>query len=304
MVMVGFYLSSIFYKSYAGIESLDFTIGSPQFIFVYTVLFAGSALLIFFKPRQEMQELVEEQNQHLSGRVGTQEQELKESAAIKSEFIRNVTHEYHAPMTGISSMAQILAENYDQLTDEQRKQAAKTLLDSSLRLEVFDANISSLSKLSKGKLNLKLETINLSNLVEESVSTCRRLYEKKPEDKKWVLDIDEEITANLDKYYFKQCLDNLIINAISYCHKGRIEVALKQNKYGIHFSISDEGVGIPIEDLYDIFAEFTVSSKTHTPAGGRGIGLTLCKKVIEIHGGTIKAESDGKKGAKFSFVLP
>lgn len=66
MVMVGFYLSSIFYKSYAGIESLDFTIGSPQFIFVYTVLFAGTALLIFFKPRQEMEELVEEQNQHLS----------------------------------------------------------------------------------------------------------------------------------------------------------------------------------------------------------------------------------------------
>ena len=71
MVMVGFYLSSMFYKSYAEIESLDFTIGSPQFIFVYTVLFAGAALLIFFKPRQEMQELVEEQNQHLSGRVGT-----------------------------------------------------------------------------------------------------------------------------------------------------------------------------------------------------------------------------------------
>jgi signal transduction histidine kinase len=84
---------------------------------VYTVLFAGAALLIFFKPRQEMQELVEEQNQHLSGRVGTQEQELKESAAIKSEFIRNVTHEYHTPMTGISGMAQILVENYGQLTD-------------------------------------------------------------------------------------------------------------------------------------------------------------------------------------------
>ena len=78
---------------------------------------------------------------------------------------------------------------------------------------------------------------------------------------------------------------------------------MKQNKYGIHFSISDEGVGIPIEELYDIFAEFTVSSRTRTLAGGRGIGLTLCKKVIEIHGGTIKAESDGKKGAKFSFVL-
>jgi len=304
MVVIGICIVLTIFNIYFSELTVDFSIGSPGFICAYTVMIIATTLIIFIKPRQAMQQLVEEQNQHLSGRVGTQEQELKESAAIKSEFIRNVTHEYHAPMTGISSMAQILAENYDQLTDEQRKQAAKTLLDSSLRLEVFDANISSLSKLSKGKLNLKLETINLSNLVEESVSTCRRLYEKKPEDKKWVLDIDEEITANLDKYYFKQCLDNLIINTISYCHKGKIEVVLKQNKYGIHFSISDEGVGIPIEELYDIFAEFTVSSRTRTLAGGRGIGLTLCKKVIEIHGGTIKAESDGKKGAKFTFVLP
>ena len=112
---------------------------------------------------------------------------------------------------------------------------------------------------------------------------------------KWVLDIDEEITANLDKYYFKQCLDNLIINAISYCHKGKIEVALKQNKYGIHFSISDEGVGIPIEELYDIFAEFTVSSRTRTLEGGRGIGLTLCKKVIEFTEVLLKQKATAKK---------
>jgi signal transduction histidine kinase len=304
MLLVGFYCSSEFYKYYAGIEELDVSIGSPQFIFIYMVLFAGAALLIFFKPRQELQELTEEKNEHLSGRVGFQEQELREAAELKSKFIRNIAHEYHAPMTGISSMAQVLVENYDKLNDHQRKQAAKTILESSLRLEVFDENISSLSKLSKPDYNLKLEDIDLGNLVDKSVRTCRRLYETNQEDREWILDIEEGIIVNADKYYFNQALDNLIINSITYCPKGKIEVRLRRDESGVHFSISDEGIGIPTEELYDIFAEFTVSSKTHNPAGGRGMGLTLCKRVIEVHDGTIKAESNGKKGVKFSFDLP
>lgn len=72
----------------------------------------------------------------------------------------------------------------------------------------------------------------------------------------------------------------------------------------IEFSITDEGIGIPQEEIYDIFAPFTVSSKTKTPAGGRGIGLALCKKVIELHGGVIKASSNGKSGATSKFNLP
>ena len=187
------------------------------------------------------------------------------------------------------SMAQVLVENYDKLNDHQRKQAAKTILESSLRLEVFDENISSLSKLSKPDYNLKLEDIDLGNLVDKSVRTCRRLYETNQEDREWILDIEEGVIVNADKYYFNQALDNLIINSITYCPKGKIEVRLRRDESGVHFSIRDEGIGIPIEELYDIFAEFTVSSKTHSPAGGRGVGLTLCKRVIEVHDGTIKA---------------
>ena len=100
-----------------------------------------------------------------------------------------------------------------------------------------------------------------------------------------------------------QALDNLIINAITYCRKGKITVALKKNNNTVEFSISDEGIGIPKDELNDIFAEFTVSSKTRSFAGNRGVGLTLVKRVIEVHNGSIQAESDGKKGAKFSFVL-
>ena len=72
----------------------------------------------------------------------------------------------------------------------------------------------------------------------------------------------------------------------------------------VNFSIQDEGIGIPKEELLSIFDVFVVSSKTHTPAGGKGVGLALCKKTIELHKGKIWAESVEGKGSVFRFLIP
>ena len=97
----------------------------------------------------------------------------------------------------------------------------------------------------------------------------------------------------------------MIINAIQYSKEGNIILELhKHPDATIDFSIQDEGIAIPQAELYDIFLSFIVSSRTKTPAGGRGIGLALCKKAILAHGGQIWAESDGVKGCTFRFTLP
>ena len=220
-------------------------------------------------------------------------------------------------MTGISSTAQVLVQDYDKLNDEQRKIAAKTILESSMRLEIFDANISSLSKLSKPIYRLKLVETDFSGLVEDRVTLCRKLYENEEEStiywregperrtRNWQLDIEEGITLNIDKYYLSQAIDNLIINSINYAKSGTIAISLKRDNdnKGIAFSISDEGIGIPPDELDEVFKEFTVSSRTQSFAGGRGVGLAVCKKVIEVHGGKIKAESK-KIGTTIWFTLP
>ena len=304
MIAVGIFIILAIYNEFFSDFVIDFTIGSPGFICAYTLMMIATTLIIFVKPRQEYQILTEEKNEHLNERVGVQEQELREATALKGEFIRNIAHEYHAPMTGISSMAEVLFENYDKLSDQQVRSGIETILKSSVRLDVFDSNISNLSKLSKPDYNLKLEAVDISDLLYKRITTCRKLYEETKRDREFILDIQDDIITNGDKYYLTQVFDNLIINAISYCKQGKIIVALKQDKQGVQFSISDEGIGIPMNELYNIFAEFTVSSKTWTLAGGRGVGLTLCKRVIEVHGGTIEAKSDGRKGAIFSFYLP
>jgi lysylphosphatidylglycerol synthetase-like protein (DUF2156 family) len=100
MSIVGFYFGLELYKYYAGINEIDFTVGSPEFVSIYVIILAGAVLLMFFKPKQEHQELTEEKNEHLSGRINMYKEQTREAEALKGRFIRNITHEYHAPMTG------------------------------------------------------------------------------------------------------------------------------------------------------------------------------------------------------------
>jgi signal transduction histidine kinase len=207
-------------------------------------------------------------------------------------------------MTGIISMAETLQAGYDRLSDKQKKDAIDVIVNSSYSLKAFDDNISTLSKLSKPNYKLDKEDINFSDLVYNRIQLCRRLYEKNPEDREFVLRIAEDITVSADRNYMTQLLDNLIINTIKYCKDGKINITLNKDNIGVHLVIIDEGIGIPMRELYEIFDPFTVSSRTKTQASGRGVGLTICQRILEVHGGTIKAESDGVKGATFRVMLP
>ena len=207
-------------------------------------------------------------------------------------------------MTGVISMAETLVESYHKLNDQQHLDAAEVILKSSRSLKAFDDNITTLAYLSKPHYELKRENINFSDLVYNRVQTCRRLYEENKEDREFILDIHENVMANVDRAYMTQLLDNLIINSISYCKKGQINVTLRQNRNSIQIVISDTGIGIPKNEIYEIFEPFTVGSRTKTPAGGRGLGLAICKRIIEVHGGSIKVESNGTKGTTFRVELP
>jgi signal transduction histidine kinase len=208
-------------------------------------------------------------------------------------------------MTGIISTAEILWEKYDKLNDKSRKNAAETIYKSAIRLESFDNNIRDLSKLSNPNTELCIKPINLSELIDERLIICRKLYIQEQEEEKFqfIIEIEPDVIVDCDQYYLKQTLDNLIINAITYCKKGEIKISLTKNSASVEFSIQDKGIGIPKEELYDIFGAFTVSSKTYSPAGGRGIGLALCKKVIEMHHGKIWAESNLERTV-FYFNIP
>lgn len=304
MAVIGFCSSLQFYKYYTGFAEITPDMGSLQFVFAYTLILAGSALIIFFRPQQEYYALTEKRNKHLNGRLGFKDQELQRAWELRSEFIRNINHEFHTPLTGISTMAEVLKDRYQNLSDEQRLKAIETIYESSTRLGRFEDNLLTLKKLSEKSYELNLEVIDFSELVYERLDICRQLYEINPEDRVFTIDVEKDIILAGDRYYLTQVIDNLIINAIAYCQKGKIDISLSHDDNNVIFAISDEGIGIPPDELGFIFTEFNVSSKTRTPAGYRGVGLAVCKKVVEAHGGDIKAESNGEKWSRFSFTLP
>ena len=139
--------------------------------------------------------------------------------------------------------------------------------------------------------------------LEDRVKTCRKIY---LQDKKinFELTIDPEVMIAVDPNYIRQTVDNLVINAISFSQTGLIKVIVKKQDGQVIFTIIDQGKGIPPLELSDIFTPFKMGSNTESKAEGRGVGLALCKSAVEAHGGEIKAQSDGKSGATFRFVLP
>jgi signal transduction histidine kinase len=117
--------------------------------------------------------------------------------------------------------------------------------------------------------------------------------------------VDQDLMVECNKHYITQLLDNLISNADKYGKNSLIEISLRRmNSIMVEFKITDHGIGIPKKELSDVFKSFTTSSKTKTPAGGRGLGLALCQKVIDAHQGKILAESDSENGTTFLFVIP
>ncbi|MBM3467280.1 MAG: alkaline phosphatase [Alphaproteobacteria bacterium] len=306
MIIGGVILSIIYYKIYIDINLVGDYMNNLQFIITYSLLLVSTILIAFLKPKQQYQELTEDNNAFLSNKVDDQKKELTKLYEIKNELLRNLEHETRTPIVGITSLGQVLSDNYDKFNEEQRRKAIKDIADSSERLTSLVNNLIDLSKFNNASYELNKKEVNLSELVHERLELCKKLYvQGKDKENLWFnLQIEDKLIALCDEYYISRTIDNIIVNAIQYSPQGTITIELKSEKNNaIVFSVKDEGIGIPKEELLEIFDPFTVGSNTKTPAGGRGIGLALAKKVISEHNGKIWAKQNQGKGVTVAFSL-
>jgi Na+/proline symporter/signal transduction histidine kinase len=303
MMAAGVLITTKIFKLYIGSEILADSLVSFKFEVSYALLLVSAILIAFFKPQQDMQALANVRMNLLDEQLGDMSDEVRRSLRIKGEFLNNISHEVRTPLTGILTIGQVLDESYDDLTEVQRREAIRNIAQSSDRLHSLMENILDLSKLSSLQYELDKEDINISDLLLTRVEVCKRLY-LKDKNIEFITNIKPGVEINCDAHYMKSIFDNLIINAINYSEAGRVTITLSLEGSQAKISIQDEGIGIAKSDIYNIFDAFVVGSKTYTPSDGRGIGLTLCKKAVEVHGGRIYAESDGIKGAAFTVELP
>jgi len=233
-----------------------------------------------------------------------QEQEIRRLSETAQRIINNVNHELRLPVGNVVNFAEMLGEGLEKFTKEQLQEISSEVVKNSNRLSSMILNMLDLAMLEVGKMNLSKKNINFSKMVKERVQRCFKMYRDKRKNITFKLDIQKEIFLEVDPNYMQQVIDNLVNNSLEYTSQGIIDIKLNKRKNLVIFEIKDEGVGILPSDLHQIFEPFFVGSKTYTPAEGRGIGLTLCKKAIEAHGGTITAKSRTTAGVYFRFTLP
>lgn len=226
---------------------------------------------------------------------------------LKSAFLANMSHEIRTPMNSIIGFSSLL-ENED-LSPEKRQEYIRLIrVSGHLLLNLID-DIIDISKIEADQLNLFFSSCQVSGLLEEVFATYYQDATLQSKKIKLQLEVGHDVTQMnviTDKLRVKQVIGNLISNAIKFTESGSIKFGAYLQEDGfLRFYVTDTGIGIPPESLEVIFERFRkIESDRSRLYRGAGLGLTISKKLVEMLGGHIWAESSPGNGSTFSFTIP
>ena len=252
--------------------------------------------------------LIRRESGFISGLVAvlhdTTEQEKEERE--RRLFVSNVSHELRTPLTSVKSYLEALDEGA--LTEPVAPDFIKVSLDETNRMMRMVTDLLHLSRIDNATSHLDVELINFTAFITFILNRFDKM-KSQDEEKKYELVRDYPITSvwiEIDTDKMTQVIDNILNNAIKYSPDGgKITVSMKTTDDQMILSISDQGLGIPKEDLPKIFDRFYRVDKARSRAqGGTGLGLAIAKEIIKQHNGFIWAKSEYGKGSTFTIVLP
>ena len=222
----------------------------------------------------------------------------------KDEFLSVVSHELRTPLNAILGWARMLQG--DNLPNEEILKKGLSTINRNAQMQTkLIEDILDFSRIISGKLRLEVEKVNLTEIVESAINVVIPAANAKNIEIRKVLDSDGTIDGDADR--LQQVLWNLLTNAVKFTPKnGRVEVRTQSSDSSVEICISDTGQGIKPEFLPYIFERFQQEDKTKTRRhGGLGLGLAICYRIVELHGGSLYAESAGEGlGATFIVSLP
>lgn len=227
----------------------------------------------------------------------------KETERLRDDFIATLTHDLRTPLLAAIQTLKFFLEGALGELSEQQKVLLTTMLGSNEDLLGLVNALLEVYRFDSGKLELCKTSFSFRNLVEQCYDEIKPLAQKKNIEFVLDTDISPETEIFADKAELKRVIINLCGNAVNYTNKdGRIEIVAKIQSGDLIFSVTDNGNGIPKEDLPLLFKRFSqgTSRKRST---GTGLGLYLSRQIIEAHGGKIWAESKLDKGSEFTFLL-
>ena len=231
-------------------------------------------------------------------------EELKELDRLKSMFLASMSHELRTPLNAIMGFTGwILMGMEGDLNEEQTKQLNFVKSNAEHLLTLIN-DILDISKIEAGKIELAIGEFNLSEVIVDVANSIFPLAKEKGLE--LIYDISEEIIINSDKRRIKQILMNLLSNAIKFTLKGSVKIKVNNlNKKTLEIIVEDTGIGIEEKNLKTLFQSFhqlDISSKKEYE--GTGLGLYLCKRLLDLLHGEISVKSQLGKGSQFKFNIP
>ena len=227
------------------------------------------------------------------------EEELARSNAELEQFAYVASHDLQEPLRMIANYTQLLAERYRGRLDEQADKYIAYSVDGATRMQALIQDLLKFSRV--GKQEIKRTTTECRAVVEQALKNLQSAVLESGAAVNW----DGLPVVMADSAQLTQVFQNLIANAIKF-HGAQIpviQIKSEQKEHEWVFTVSDNGIGIPSESWQDIFVIFR-RLHTRTEYAGNGMGLAICKKIIERHGGKIWIEAQAKPGCRFKFTLP
>ncbi len=230
--------------------------------------------------------------------------QLRELDRLKSSFLANMSHELRTPLNSILGFADVMLEGLDGPLTENMSNDLQLIQKNGQHLLHLINDVLDMAKIEAGRMNLSPETFRFHEILEEVTSITSPLASEKSLALFIEADSDQEVEIFADRTRIRQVMLNLVNNAMKFTEKGKISMRATRTPEGILVTVRDTGIGIPPDKLEAIFQEFTqVDSSSTRKAGGTGLGLPISRKLVEMHGGRLWAESSGVPGEGSTFYV-
>ena len=231
--------------------------------------------------------------------------QLEVAGKHKSEFLANMSHELRTPLNAIIGFSEVLSEEMFGEVNDKQEEYLKDIHTSGQHLLSLINDILDLSKVEAGRMELNLANFHLPSAIDNALTLIRERAQRNNVTLKSTFD-PALLEISADERKLKQILLNLLSNAVKFTPEGgSITVTAGMREGMVEIAVTDTGVGIAETDLAAVFEEFKQVGTDYTrKAEGTGLGLPLAKRFVELHGGTMRLESEIGKGSTFIFTLP
>ncbi len=248
------------------------------------------------KRTKELEVALEQQKLYLD--------QILEASKSKTEFMAIMSHELRTPLNSIIGFTDLILEgSYGHLSEVQ-SDFLYDIKNSSLHLLNLINNILEISEIEAGQLNLNFQEFSLNNTINEVVNIIKPIYSKK-QLKFTVKLLEDELMIYADPVRFKEVLLNLLDNSIKFTNNGEITLIIDEKNDNWIFSVRDTGIGIAKDNYSLIFQPFKrIITPENISSTGSGLGLSLAKRLVELHNGQIWYESEENRGSTFYFTIP